>query len=301
MQKLVAGSDNSCVQTDRRNAFLALGAAGVIWGLTIPFSKLALGWLDPLTLTVARFAVAAPLLALFASVRTLRAAVSGPVLLWGAVFYGFGVAVQNTGIERTSVTHAALILAAVPALVALMAAARGRSSSTPQSWAGCVVAVAGVGLVAGAGGVSSLSGDVLMFASALASAAYVVAQPNLLAGRDPVAVTVVQMVAGALVTLPFAAFADGVPAPAAPGPALWGFVGLAVLGSLLPFALYAYGQARVAPEVAGAFVNLEPLVGAAVGSFMFGDPFGSAQVAGTLALVVGIGLSAFSPRRTLAV
>jgi O-acetylserine/cysteine efflux transporter len=290
------------VQTDRRNAFLALGAAGVIWGLTIPFSKLALGWLDPLTLTVARFAVAAPLLALFAARRDLRAALAWPVLLWGAVFYGFGVAVQNAAIGRTSVTHAALILAAVPALVALMAAARGRSSSTAQSWLGCVVAIAGVGLVAGAGGASSLSGDALMFASALASAAYVVAQPRVLAGRDPVAVTVVQMVAGAIVTLPFAVVAEGAPAPAVPGAALWGFIGLAVLGSLLPFALYAYGQARVAPEVAGAFVNLEPLVGAAVGSFMFGDPFGSTQLVGTLALVAGIALTAFAPapvQRTL--
>jgi O-acetylserine/cysteine efflux transporter len=284
------------VQTDRRNAFLALAAAGTIWGLTIPFSKLALGWLDPLTLAVARFAVAAPLLAVFATRSSLRAAATGPVVLWGAVFYGFGVAVQNTGIERTSVTHAALVLAAVPALVALMAAARGRSSSTPQSWAGCLVAIAGVGLVAGSGGGSSLSGDGLMFAAAIASAAYVVAQPRLLAGRDPVAVTVVQMLAGALATLPFAVVADGVPAAPVAGTALWGFAGLAVLGSLLPFALYAYGQARVAPEVAGAFVNLEPLVGAALGAFMFGDPFGSSQVAGTAALALGIALSAFSTR-----
>src|SRR3954453_12355257 len=104
------------MQSDRRNAIFALSAAGVIWGLTIPFSKLALGWLDPLTLTVARFAVAAPLLAPFATGRALREAASRPVILWGAVFYGFGVAVQNTGIERTSVSHAALILAAVPAL-----------------------------------------------------------------------------------------------------------------------------------------------------------------------------------------
>src|SRR3954471_14564725 len=236
MQKRDAVSDNSCVSTDRRNAFLALAAAGTIWGLTIPFSKLALGWLDPLTLTVARFAVAAPLLAPFATRRALREAARLPVFGWGAVFYGFGVAVQNTGIERTSVSHAALILAAVPALVALMAAARGRSSATPQSWLGCLVAIAGVGLVAGAGGSSSLSGDALMFASALASAAYVVAQPGVLAGRDPVAVTVVQMVAGAAVTLPFAVLADGVPRGVVPGAALWGFVCLAVVGSLLPFA-----------------------------------------------------------------
>src|SRR3954447_6684292 len=294
MQKLATVSDNSCVHTDRRNAFLALTAAGVIWGLTIPFSKLALGWLDPLTLTVARFAVAAPLLAAFATRASLRAAAHWHVIRWGAVFYGFGVAVQNAGIQSTSVSHAALILAAVPALVAVMAAARGRSSSTPQSWAGCLIAIAGVGLVAGSGGGSSAAGDALMLASAIASAAYVVAQPGVLAGRDPVAVTVVQMGAGAVVTLPFAAFADGAPPAAVPGPALWGFLGLAVLGSLLPFALYAYGQARVVPEVAGAFVNLEPLVGAAVGAGMFGDPFGSAQLVGTAALALGVALTALS-------
>src|SRR3954453_7312973 len=105
------------MQSDRRNAIFALSAAGVIWGLTIPFSKLALGWLDPLSLTVARFAVAAVLLAPFASMASLRAAANPRAFAWGAVFYGFGVAVQNAGIERTSVSHAALILAAVPALV----------------------------------------------------------------------------------------------------------------------------------------------------------------------------------------
>src|SRR4051812_36257665 len=246
MQKHARRSDNRCVQTDRRNAFLALAAAGTIWGLTIPFSKLALGWLDPLTLAVARFAVAAPLLALFATRRSLRAAASWQVFGWGAVFYGFGVALQNGAIGLTSVTHAALILGAVPALVALMAAARGRSASPSQSWVGCVIAVAGVGLVAGSGGGSSLSGDALMFASAVASAAYVVAQPGLLAGRDPVAVTVVQMAAGASVTLPFAAFAGGGPAPATARPALWGFLRPPVLGSLPPVAPFAHRPARPA-------------------------------------------------------
>jgi drug/metabolite transporter (DMT)-like permease len=283
------------VHVDRRNAFLALTAAGLLWGLTIPFSKLALGWLDPFWLAVARFALAAPLLALFAR-GALRAAVALPVLAWGAVFYGAGVVFQNTGIERTSVTHAALILATVPAFVALIAAARGRSSATPQSWLGFLIAIAGVGLVAGTGGDDSLGGDGLMLASALASGAYVAAQPRLLAGRSPVAVTAVQMAAGAAVTLPLAAIVEGVPAAPQPGPALWGFVGLALAGSLLPFALYAYGQARVVPEVAGAFVNLEPLVGVMLGAFMFDDPFGSVQVAGALALLVGLSLSVVASR-----
>jgi drug/metabolite transporter (DMT)-like permease len=297
MQRYRDCSDNWFVQTDRRNAFLALTAAGVIWGLTIPFSKVALGWLDPFWLAVARFALAAPLLAIAAR-GTLRAALSWRVAGWGVVFYGLGVMLQNTAIEKTSVTHAALILAAVPALVALIAAGLGRSSATPQSWVGFTLAIAGVGLVAGSGGDDSLLGDGLMFASAVASAAYVVAQPRLLRGRDPVAVTAVQMAAGAAATLPFAAVFEGVPSAPVPGPALWAFLGLAGVGSLLPFALYAYGQARVVPEIAGAFVNIEPLVAATVGAFMFDDPFGSLQLAGAAALVVGLTLSV-APTRAL--
>ena len=46
-----------------RNAILALAAAGALWGLTVPLSKLALGWLAPAWLTAARFLIAAPALA----------------------------------------------------------------------------------------------------------------------------------------------------------------------------------------------------------------------------------------------
>jgi len=277
------------MQSDRRNAFLALTAAGALWGLTIPFSKLALEWLGPFSLAVARFAVAAPLLGLVAR-GSLRAALTWRAVLWGAVFYGAGVALQNAAVERTSVTHAALIVATVPAFVALFAAARGRSSATPQAWLGFLLAIGGVGLVAGSGGEESLAGDALMLASAIGSAGYVLAQPRVLAGRDPVAVTAVQMAAGAALTLPLAATEGAPPLPGL-GPALWGFLGLAVAGSLLPFALYAYGQARVVPEVAGAFVNLEPLVGTLLGAFLFDDPFGATQLLGASALVAGLALS----------
>ena len=60
---------------------------------------------------------------------------------------------------------------------------------------------------------------------------------------------------------------------------------------MLPFTLFAFGQSRVSAEVAGAFLNLEPLVGAIVGAAAFGDPVGLAQVAGGAAIVAGIGLS----------
>jgi O-acetylserine/cysteine efflux transporter len=287
---------------DRRNALAALAAAGLIWGLTVPMSKVAMGWLDPLWLTVARFAAAAPLLALFAR-SELRAAFAWRPIAWGALFYGAVVGIQNIGVGMTSVSHGALIAGAVPAFVAIVALASGRGSAGPLAWTGFGIAIAGVFLVAGAGGSASLPGDALVLLAGALSALYVVAQPGVLRGRDPAAVTAVQMTAGALAALPFALLFEGFPpTTVAPTPhELTAFLALAGLGSVVPFVLYAYGQQRVAPEVAGAFVNLEPLVGAAIGAFAFGDPFGPAQLLGTAAIVGGILMSVdLRPRRRLA-
>jgi drug/metabolite transporter (DMT)-like permease len=63
----------------------------------------------------------------------------------------------------------------------------------------------------------------------------------------------------------------------------------------VPFTLYAYGQARTSAEVAGAFVNLEPLVGVALGAVAFGDPFGTLSLVGAGAILSGIALSTLVP------
>ena len=276
---------------NRTRALSALTAAGLVWGLTVPLSKVALGWLDPLWLGVARFAIAAPILALVAR-PTLRGAMTPRAMAWGALFYGAVVAVQNLGIERTSVSHAALIVGAVPVLVALTALVLGRASAGVSAWVGFIAALLGVGLVAGSGGDASLVGDLLMLASGALSALFIVAQPGLLSGRDPVAVTAVQMAAGALAVTPIAFMVEGVGTSAPSGTQAWALGGLILVGSVLPFALYAYGQARVSVEVAGAFVNLEPLVGAAAGALVFQDPFGAVQALGAAAILVGVVLSA---------
>jgi O-acetylserine/cysteine efflux transporter len=278
--------------TERRTAIFALAAAGALWGLTVPLSKLALGWLDGFWLAFGRFGLAAPLLAMLAR-RELRGALSGRVAAWGALGYGVVIVLQNAGIARTSVSHAALIVGAVPALVALISLSLGRARVGRQAWLGFALALAGVGLVAGEGGSgASAGGDALVLASAVLSAAFIIAQPGLLAGRDATAVTAVQMAAGALAALPCAlAFGSAPTLPPAAGPGI-AAAGLALAGTLLPMALFAHGQARVAPELAGAFVNLEPLVGAGIGALAFHDVFGSTQAGGALAVLVGIALSA---------
>ena len=275
---------------DRRTALAALAAAGLLWGTTVPVTKLALQWLPPGWLTVARFGLAAAVLLAAVGFR-VRGAASPAVLAWGAVGYGGSILVQNAGITRTSVSHAALLIGATPVLVAVIAALRHRSVAPPVAWTGFAVSFAGVGLVAaGGGGGATVAGDGLVLASLGFSASFTVAQARLLPGRDPVAVTAVQFLAAALTALPVAAVTEGAPPAAAGAGPVLATAGLVLLGTLAPATLFAYGQARVSAEIAGSFVNLEPLVGAAAGAAVFGDPVGVAQAAGAAAILTGIAL-----------
>src|ERR1700751_5293406 len=97
------------MNSKHRSAIFALAAAGTLWGLNVPLTKLALGWLDPSWLTVVRFLVAAPVLAVVGR-RGLRDALSLRIVASGAIGFGAVIVFQNAGIEHTSVSHAAMIV-----------------------------------------------------------------------------------------------------------------------------------------------------------------------------------------------
>ena len=295
------------MRTDHRRAVAALTAAGLLWGTTVPLSKLALEWLPPGWLACVRFAAAAAILLALVPRPAVRTACTPRVLASGAIGYGGSVLLQNAGLASTSVTQAALLVGATPVLVAVIAAVWHRAIARPAAWAGFALSLAGVGLITGgsaigggAGG-GSAAGDLEILASLLLSAGFTVAQPRLLRGRNPVAVTAVQFAGAALASLAFSALTEGLPPVAGrPGPAL-ATAGLVLAGTLAPFTLFAYGQSRVSAVVAGAFVNIEPLVGAVAGIVLFGNPAGPVQLIGGTAIVGGIGLSSLPllrPART---
>ena len=294
------------VVSTRSRAVAALAAAGVAWGTSVPLSKAALAWLPPAWLVVARFALATAVLVAMVDRAALRAALRWPVLAWGAVGLGGSVIVQNAGIATTSVTHAALLIGAGPVLVAVIAAAWHHNVARPLAWAGFAVSLGGVAVVAqGHGGGATATGDAMVLVSALVAAAMTVAQGRLLVGRDPAAVTAVLFLGAALGALPAAVLTEGAPPfPAAGGAGLLAalaVLGLTAVGTLVPFTLFAYGQHKVSTEVAGAFLNLEPLVGALVGVAAFGDPAGPRLVAGAAAIIAGIAMSSLPALRGAAV
>ncbi|MBV9802376.1 MAG: EamA family transporter, partial [Solirubrobacterales bacterium] len=58
----------------------------------------------------------------------------------------------------------------------------------------------------------------------------------------------------------------------------------------------AFGQARVPAELAGAFLNLEPVVGAAAGWLALGEPAALGQLVGVGAVLTGIVMSTMPAR-----
>jgi drug/metabolite transporter (DMT)-like permease len=283
-------------------AVAALAAAGVAWGTSVPLSKAALAWLPPAWLVVARVALAAAVLFATVDRAALRAALHPRVLAWGAAGLGGSVLVQNAGLEKTSVTHAALLIGAGPVLVAVITAAWQHNVARPVAWAGFAISLGGVAVVAaGHGGGATSAGDALVLLSVLIASAMTVAQGRLLQGRDPAAVTAVLFLGAAVFALPVAASTAGFPpAPPAGGAgvlAVLAVIGLAAVGTLAPFTLFAYGQRKVSTEVAGAFLNLEPLVGALVGVAAFGDPAGPRLLLGGVAILGGIVMSSLPALR----
>jgi O-acetylserine/cysteine efflux transporter len=212
------------------------------------------------------------------------------------------VLVQNAGLSKTSVTHAALLIGAGPVLVAVIAAAWQHNVARPVAWAGFAVSLAGVAVVAGGrGGGATSAGDAMVLVSVLIASSLTVAQGRLLEGQNPAAITAVLFLGAAVAALPVAALTEGLPPAPQPGGAgvlaILAVAGLAAVGTLAPFTLFAYGQRQVPAEVAGAFLNLEPLVGSLAGVAVFGDPAGPRLLAGGVAILGGIVMSSLPALR----
>lgn len=265
---------------------MALILAGSTWGLTLPLSAVALRGFAPAALVSIRFACAAGVLAVIARRGSLRAALTWRIAWWGVLGYGAVVLAQCEGIERTSLSHAAVLGGIVPVLVVLIAIGRGCERPSALGMLGLLGAVGGAGLFTSGGGRASLLGDGLVLLAGVCFSVYIVAQPALLAGRDAVAVTAVQMGAASIVLAPVALV--GEPAPHVSGSIALALLGLVAVGSLLPFALYAWGQARVPHQLAGAFLNVEALVGGLIGVLAFHDQMGIKQALAIALIAAGL-------------
>lgn len=271
-----------------RAAFIALTLAGLFWGLGFPLGKLALREVAPAHMVLLRFAVASIASLPFAlgSVEA-RALFRSPAVVAAGVLYGLAFIVQFEGLAGVTVTLAALLVGAMPALVAVAAWAMGERVSR-ASWMGVAGATLGAALIAGKpGGAGTPVGIALSLASLVVFLGWLILAKRAPATRSPLAVPAVTLVVALLAILPVALVLHGPPSLAI-GPVAWsGIIGQGLLSTFFATAAWQYGAARVDSASAGVFINIEPLFGALVGITLFGDPAGLALIAGGVLIVIG--------------
>lgn len=269
-------------------AFVALAFAGIFWGLGFPTGKLILSEMDAAHMVLLRFAVAAIVAAPFALRRPeARALFKSPVVLLAGVLYGVAFMVQFEGLAHVSVTVAALLVGAMPALIAVSAKLLGEKVSR-LSWAGVAAATLGAAVIAGKpDGASSPWGVALSIGALFLFLAWLLTLRKAPPAPNAMAIPAVSIIVAAFAVLPIAFVMHGAPKLDLSAPVWIAVVAQGVLATLLATAAWQYGASKVGAASAGVFINIEPLIGAACGVLLFGNHLTAALFAGGLLIIGG--------------
>lgn len=277
----------------------ALLLLAVMWGLSIPVTKLGLLTLPPLTLTALRFAIAVPLLLLFAVGRQpLRRRAIPRVAALGVLGIGVGQVAQTFGVAATSASVGTIISATIPVFIVFFAALRLKQPVSARQKLGLLAAFAGIALVAlgqgdgtGATSGSSASGAGLVLLSALAIAFYYVWSVELADEHGAAVVAAWSTFFGFVALLPWAGWEMWWVPIHVTNEAIAAAAYLGVVVTVAGLFLWLHLLRTVPAGIAASVQYLQPVVGIAAAAAMFGDRLGVLFLAGVLTVLGGLVLA----------
>ena len=280
-------------------AYVALAAAGSLWGTGFLFGKIALAELAVPHMILYRLSLAAcgflPILA--TSGNGIRRDDWPTLLAAAALGVPLLFLVQFEGLSRTTVSHAALMVGTAPILIGLAAARFASERLTSRHWALLVASTGGAMLIVfgtpppQGGQRPTVAGDLLVFLSLFAAVGWVLLSKRLMATYAPSQVTATVMVAGTVILDAWVLATSGAP-PLRLSTNVW--LALAAQGLLCTTAatlLWNWGVSQVPASKAGLFVNLEPALGALLGVLVLGETLGWSGAAGG-AIIIGAAVAA---------
>jgi len=223
-------------------------------------------------------------------------------LFWQAAF---GTALYNAGLlaglRLTTALEGGLVLATLPAVVAIGSALWLGERLSPRAWAAAALAALGMAAInavrAGWGGEGSLLGNALVFAGVVGEAVYVLLAKRA-AGRVGVITAAFWMqLFSAAQLAPFAALSLPWLAPGAANAANAALLLFhALTASVLCLLLWYGGMRRAAANVAGVFSAFLPATAAVLGVAVLGERFTAVHAVGLLVMLASIGLATWTGR-----
>jgi drug/metabolite transporter (DMT)-like permease len=283
-------------------AYLCLAAAMAIVGAYVGLSR-ALVFVFPIFLLAwMRFGIAAVAMAPWLR----RPAGEAPLdarahrLLFLESFFGnflFSICMLF-GIARSSALAAGVIMAAIPAVVALLSLLILGERIGARVAAGIACAIAGIAVVAlardaeGELASGSLIGSLLLLGAVTCEALYVVIGKKLSASVGPKRISALINLWGLALVTPFALWQVRDFSPSfIPGSSWVLLVVYAIAASVLTVWLWMTGLKHVPASSAGVFTVFLPISAAAVGVFIFGEAFSVAQGAAFALALAGVVLA----------
>jgi drug/metabolite transporter (DMT)-like permease len=218
---------------------------------------------------------------------------------------GFGVyqMLWTTGLTTVAAGDSALIIAATPVLVAVLAVAAGSDVLTPVKLGGVLISFAGVAIVIGSGaGLTlggSLVGEAITFGAAVCWAIYTAFGAPVLQRHSPLRATAWATVAGTVVLAPV-----GVVQLASVEPTAFSVeVGGAILYSGFIAAgisnvIVQHGVKVIGPTRTSALQFLVPALAVVMAYLLLSEPIRPGQIVGGAIIVAGIVLLRMAGRVT---
>ncbi len=321
---------------NRTLGFLACALASSFWGCGFFFGKIALAEMNVGAMVLYRFLFAALALAplLFTHRARFTHGETRTLLLCAFLGIPLQFLIQFSGLARTTVSHASLMVGTMPVLLAVAATLFAHERMDPTGWFSLAVSTLGAALIAlgaqdaaGApsrlrlGGMAAtqawpaahtaaqlsaptLTGDLLVVLSLVIALGWVLLNKRLMQTHSAIAVSAYGIVSGTLMLLVCVPPIYGLP----PGlfwssahVSLRAWLALAASGLLCTAAttlLWNWGLTQVPASQAGVLLNMEPLIGSILGVFVLHESLGpSARLGGALILAAALIITTHSRTR----
>jgi len=294
-------SEGSAVAVPSAGSALAAGIGTLLlWSGTPIANKIAVDYMDGLTAGLVRSTLAGLVAVLVAIGMRLPFPRAGRdrmlLVLSGVASFAAWPVTFSIGVERTSASHAALILATIPVIAVLLAALLDRRAPSALWWLGASVAVAGCALLVGASSPADASaapgawtplGDAIVFAGGAICAAGYVAGGRLSPRIGTAATTFWGLAVAMIVLVPLLAAAAPRTRWSAVAVDGWLAMGwMSALSSLAAYALWFYALGRGGIGRISSLLLVMPAITLLGAALVLGEPIG-------LLMVVSCGLVVF--------
>jgi drug/metabolite transporter (DMT)-like permease len=286
-------------KTDLKATF-ALLAAMIIWSTSFVALKATFRTYDPMFVIWGR-QILASFLFLFVIKKLWKKCVYKKgdyrLLLLMAVFEPCLYFVfEAMAITNTTASQAGILTSTLPILVAIAAFFTLEEKTTPLTWFGLVLAVAGAVLLSLYSDVTEsapnpILGNFLEFCAMVCATGYTISLKRLSRRYNPFFLTAFQCFTGSVFFFPFIFISGkGFPEEFVLFPAL-GIVYLGVIVTIGAYGLYSVGISRVTASTAAAFVNLIPVFTMFFGWILLDERMNFMQYCGCGLIFAGVYLS----------